>query len=537
MTNHKNIATRQETIKKILAASKTIAEPVVCTLGPRGRTVLLQNKYTGPYLTKDGVSIAGSINVADRLENQVVQLIKGCANKVVEKVGDGTTTSIVLVDAMLEEGFRLINAGYDPAGIKRGMDHAVKIISEDIRKKAVKITKHEELEQAGTISANGDSEVGKLCAMAIKEIGKDGTITVETSQNQEGLSFKKSSGFDLNAGLVSPYFITDLEEQKCTYEDCLVWLIQAPIVTGHEIQKMVPVMEYCISNNKPLLIFADSFDGDALNTLIKNKMDGRLKVVCVRTPAMERQFTYEDLAVVTGAKLRLATMDQFKDCSVSDLGQIKKVDITKNKTVMIAEKSGSYNTRLTDQAKKLVTMLDQESNEYMKIRLKNRLARLVSGVGVLTVGGRTELEIKEKKDRVDDALGSIRALQTLGYVDGAGLCYLKSRGILERLKMPSIDEQVGVSLLHKVLSAPIKQLLKNAGLDLESMGTVLAKSRNPKNSKGFNVKTLKMVDLVKEGIIDPALVTITALESAANIAGLLLTTDAIVMDPAVEAVD
>jgi len=510
---------------KILKGINVLAYAVKVTLGPKGRNVVIDKSFGSPRTTKDGVSVAKEIELADKFENMGAQMIKEVASKTNDQAGDGTTTSTVLCQALATEGFKAVAAGMNPMDLKRGMDAAVDAVVSELQKNSKPVKGEKEVEQVGTIASNGDAEVGKMIAHAMQKVGKEGVITVEESKSND-TELDVVEGMMFDRGYLSPYFVTNGEKMKVELEDCLILLHEKKLSS---LQPMLPLLESVVQSTKPLLIISEDVDGEALATLVVNKLRGGLKIAAVKAPGFgdRRKAMLEDISILTGGqvisedlgiKLETVTMDM--------LGKAKRVVIDKENTTIVggAGKKKEIESRC-DQIRK---QIDETSSDYDREKLQERLAKLAGGVAVIKVGGASEVEVKEKKDRVEDAMHATRAAVEEGILPGGGTALLYATSVLSKVKVENDDQRFGVDIVKKALSAPLKQIAQNAGHD----GAVIAGkiSESKVTTFGFDAQSGKFCDLVKAGIIDPTKVVRTALIDAASVAGLLTTTEAMITD-------
>jgi chaperonin GroEL len=510
---------------KILRGVNILANAVKVTLGPKGRNVILEKSFGAPRSTKDGVSVAKEIELSDKFENLGAQLIREVASKTNDKAGDGTTTATVLAQAIAVEGLKSVASGRNPMDLKRGIDKAVATVIEDIKKSAKPVTSNSEIAQVGTISANGDTEVGEMIAKAMEKVGNEGVITVEEAKTVE-TELDVVEGMQFDRGYLNPYFITNPDKMEVVFEDPFILIFDKKISS---LQPMLPILEAVVQSGRPLLIIAEDVEGEALATLVVNRLRGGLKVCAVKAPGFgdRRKAMLEDIAVLTkgevisedlGIKLESVTLDM--------LGRAKKVTVSKENTTIVdgvGEKS-DIEARI-GQIKK---QIEETTSDYDKEKLQERLAKLAGGVAVIRVGGSTEVEVKEKKDRVDDALNATRAAVDEGIVPGGGTALLKASKALESLTGANDDQTAGINIVRRALQAPIRQIAENAGV--EGSVVVNAVLANSSANYGFNAQTEKYVDLVADGVIDPAKVVRTALQDAASVSGLLITTEAAVVE-------
>ncbi len=510
---------------RMLRGVNTLANAVKVTLGPKGRNVIIEKSFGAPRSTKDGVSVAKEIELADKFENLGAQLIREVASKTNDKAGDGTTTATVLAQAIVTEGLKSVAAGMNPMDLKRGVDKAVAKVVEEIKASAKKVTTNAEIAQVGTISANGDTEVGDMIAKAMEKVGNEGVITVEEAKTAE-TELDVVEGMQFDRGYLSPYFITNAEKMEADLEEPLILLFEKKLSS---LQPLLPVLEAVVQSGRPLLIIAEDVEGEALATLVVNKLRGGLRVAAVKAPGFgdRRKAMLEDIAILTGGDLISEDLGiKLENVTVDMLGKAKKVTITKDDTTIVdgAGDKGGIDGRIA-QIKK---QIEDTTSDYDKEKLQERLAKLAGGVAVVRVGGSTEVEVKEKKDRVDDALNATRAAVEEGIVPGGGVALLKASKVLDGFKGDNDDQEAGVAIVRRALQAPIRQISENAGVEGSIVvGKVL---ENKSDTFGFNAQTEEYVDLVKAGVIDPAKVVRTALQDAASVAGLMITTEAAIVE-------
>jgi len=521
----KDVKFAQEARERMLRGVDILANAVKVTLGPKGRNVVLEKSFGAPRISKDGVTVAKEIELEDKFENMGAQMVREVASKAADQAGDGTTTATVLAHAIVREGAKSVAAGANPMDLKRGIDLAVARVVEELQSKAKKVTSNDEIAQVGTISANGDAEIGKIIAEAMRKVGNEGVITVEEAKSLE-TELDVVEGMQFDRGYISPYFVTNPD--KMTVE------LEEPYILIHEkklssLQSMLPVLEAVVQSGRPLLIIAEDVEGEALATLVVNKLRGGLKVAAVKAPGFgdRRKAMLEDIAVLTngtvisedlGIKLENVTLDM--------LGRAKRVSIDKENTTIVdgAGKKEDIEAR----ANQIKVQIEETTSDYDREKLQERLAKLAGGVAVIKVGGATEIEVKERKDRVDDALHATRAAVEEGIVPGGGVALIRAASVLDNINVGNEDQKVGVNIVRKALMAPARQIFENAGEDgAVIVGKVL---ENPSYSYGFNAQTNEFGDLMSQGVIDPAKVVRHALQDAASVAGLLITTEAMVAE-------
>ena len=501
-----------------------LAEAVKVTLGPKGRNVVIDKKFGAPTVTKDGVTVAKEIELADPLENMGAQMVKEVATRTSDNAGDGTTTATVLAQAIFREGLKNVTAGSNPMAIKRGIDKAGLAIIEELKKISVPTTGKKEIAQVGTISANNDSEIGNLIAEAMEKVGKDGVITVEEAKGLD-TTLETVEGMQFDRGYVSPYFVTDPEKMEAALEDCLILIHDKKISS---MKDLLPVLEKVAQMGKPLLIIAEDVEGEALATLVVNKLRGTLRVAAVKAPGFgdRRKAMLQDIAVLTGGQVISEEVGfKLENAVVSDLGRAKRVVVDKDNTTLID--GGGEDTKIQGRIKEIKAAVEASTSDYDKEKLQERLAKLAGGVAVINVGAPTEAEMKEKKARVEDALHATRAAVEEGIVPGGGVALIRAQKALKTLKLEG-EEQIGVDIIRRAIEEPLRIIVQNAGGE---GSIVLEKVRSSKDDKfGYNALTDTYEDLVQAGVIDPTKVTRTALQNAASIAGLLLTTEAIIVE-------
>ncbi|MBU9132209.1 chaperonin GroEL [Burkholderia multivorans] len=509
---------------RIVKGVNVLADAVKVTLGPKGRNVLIERSFGAPTITKDGVSVAKEIELKDRFENMGAQVVKQVASKTADVAGDGTTTATVLAQAIVQEGMKHVAAGINPMDLKRGIDKAVGAVLDELRKLSRPIATNKEIAQVGAISANSDEAIGKIIADAMERVGKEGVITVEDGKSLEN-ELEVVEGMQFDRGYVSPYFINDPEKQAAYLDDPLILLHDKKISS---IRDLLPILESASKAGKPLLIVAEDVDGEALATLVVNAMRGILKVAAVKAPGFgdRRKAMLEDIAILTGATvISEETGKQLEKATPEDLGRAKRVEVRKDDTIII-DGAGDP-ARIDARVKAIRVQIDEATSDYDREKLQDRVAKLAGGVAVIKVGAATEVEMKEKKDRVDDALHATRAAVEEGIVPGGGVALLRARAALADIKGANADQDAGIRIVLRALEAPLRVIVSNAG---EEPSVVIAKVLEGKGNFGYNAATGEYGDLVEAGVVDPTKVTRTALQNAASIAGLILTTDATVAD-------
>ncbi len=507
-----------EASELILNGVTTLADAVRVTMGPRGRNVVIEKQFGSPVVSKDGVTVAKEIELKDKFENMGAQLVKEVASKTSDEAGDGTTTATVLAHAIYSEGLKLIAAGHDPMSVKRGIDSAVKVVVDEIKKMAVPTKNKKEIAQVGTISANNDSEIGEILAEAMEKVGKEGVITVEEAKGLE-TTLEVVEGMQFDRGYLSPYFITNPERMEAELDNPYILIHEKKI---SNMRELLPILEQVAKSGKPLLIIAEDVEGEALATLVVNKLRGTLHVCAVKAPGFgdRRKAMLEDIAILTGGKCITEDLGiKLENVNISDLGRAKKVVVGKEETTIIdgAGKKEDIKARV----EQIKAQIQQTTSDYDREKLQERLAKLVGGVAVIHVGAATEIEMKEKKARVEDALHATKAAAESGIVPGGGVALIRASEALSKLKSDNSSEQAGVDIIKKACQYPCYQIAENAG---QPGWVVVNEVRKGKGNYGYNAATDQYEDLVKAGVIDPAKVVITALEKAASVAGVALTT-------------
>ena len=527
-----DVAARESLMKGV----DKLANAVKVTLGPKGRNVMIAKAFGAPNVTKDGVSVAKEVELEDAYENLGAQMAKEVANKTSDAAGDGTTTATVLAQAITREGLKNVAAGANPMDIKRGMDAAVEAVIKEIGKMAVKINGKEHIAQVATISANNDPEIGELLANAMEKVGNDGVITIEESKTAETV-LDVVEGMQFDRGYLSPYFVTNTDSMEVSLENPYILLYDKKIST---MKDLLPMLEHVAKQGKSLLIIAEDVDGEALATLVVNKMRGTLKVAAVKAPGFgdRRKAMLEDIAILTGGMLVSEdTGAKLEDAPVTVLGQAKSITITKDNTTIVegAGDAASIKGRIA-QIKK---QIEATTSDYDREKLQERLAKLAGGVAVIKVGAATEVEMKEKKDRVDDAMHATRAAVEEGIVPGGGVALIRAEKAIDSLKFDNAAQKTGAAIIRRAIEEPLRQIVQNAGLE---GSVVVNKVKEGKDAFGYNAKTDSYEDLIKAGVIDPAKVTRTALKNASSIASMILTTDCVITEkkepkPAAPAMD
>jgi chaperonin GroEL len=521
----KEVKFAQDARERMLHGVDILANAVKVTLGPKGRNVVLEKSFGAPRITKDGVTVAKEIELEDKFENMGAQMVREVASKTSDTAGDGTTTATLLAHAIVREGAKSVAAGSNPMDLKRGVDLAVAAVVNELKAKAKKVTSNEEIAQVGTISANGDSEIGRFIAEAMQKVGNDGVITVEEAKALD-TELEVVEGMQFDRGYISPYFITDADKMRVELESPYILINEKKL---SNLQTILPLLEAVVQSGKPLLVIAEDVEGEALATLVVNKLRGGLKVAAVKAPGFgdRRKAMLQDIAVLTGGQVISEDLGiKLENVTLDMLGRAKKVVITKDDTTIVdgAGKKADIEGRVAQ----IKQQIEDTTSDYDREKLQERLAKLSGGVAVIKVGGSTEIEVKEKKDRVDDALNATRAAVEEGIVPGGGVALIRSLKALESLKSANEDQKVGINIVRRALQAPARQIAENAGED----GAVVVGKIVDKDDYafGFNAATGEYGNLVKQGVIDPAKVVRTALQDAASVAGLLITTEAMVAE-------
>jgi chaperonin GroEL len=522
----KQLMFNEDARRKLLAGVEQISRAVKVTLGPKGRNVLLDKKFGAPTVTKDGVSVAKEVELADPYENMGAQLLKEVATKTNDVAGDGTTTATVLAYSLVKEGLKSVAAGMDPMGLKRGIDKAVEIAVEEIKKNSKDIKDKEEIANVASVSANNDVEIGTQIAEAFEKVGKDGVITVEESKTMvTDIEFVEGMQFD--RGYISAYFVTNRDTMTTSFENPYVLIHDKKISS---MKDLLPILEKIVQSGKPLLLISEDVDGEALSTLIVNHLKGTITVCAVKAPGFgdRRKAMLEDIAILTGGEVVSEELGlKLENTELTQLGTAKSVKVDKDNTTII--NGAGKQKDIQDRIAQIKAQIEDTTSDYDKEKLQERLAKLAGGVAVINVGAATEVELKEKKHRVEDALSATRAAIEEGIVPGGGLALIQAANALEKADMSSMtdDEKVGFKIVKRALEEPIRQIAENAGVD----GSIIAdKAKNEKKGIGFDAYKMEWVDMVKAGIIDPAKVTRSALQNAASVAALLLTTECAITD-------
>ncbi|MEI8242035.1 MAG: chaperonin GroEL [bacterium] len=512
-----------EARQAVLAGVQKLSRAVVTTLGPCGRNVILDKKFGSPTITKDGVTVAKEIELQDPFENMGAQMVREVASKTSDVAGDGTTTATLLAESIYREGLKNVTAGANPMSLKRGIDKATTAVCEAIAKQAKKVKEHTEIAQVATISANGEVEIGSIIAEAMDKVGKDGTITVEEAKTIE-TTLDVVEGMQFDKGYLSPYFVTNAEEMLAVLDDPYILIFEKKISS---LNDLLPLLQNVSKAGKPLLIIAEEVEGEALATLVVNKLRGTLQICAVKAPGFgdRRKAMLEDIAVLTGGKMLSEDLGiKLENVKIEDLGNAKRVTVDKENTTIVegAGKTSDIQGRVSQ----IKRQIEDTTSDYDREKLQERLAKLAGGVAVIKVGAATEAEMKEKKARVEDALHATRAAVEEGVVAGGGVALLRCQKALDELKLEG-DEKIGVDIVRRSLEAPLRQLVCNAGLEA---AMIVDQVKNGKGAYGYNVATREYTDLIKAGVLDPAKVTRSALQNAASISGLLLTTECMITE-------
>ena len=519
----KDVKFSRDARERMLRGVNILADAVKVTLGPKGRNVVIDKSFGAPRITKDGVSVAKEIELEDKFENMGAQLVREVASKTNDKAGDGTTTATVLAQAIVQEGHKAVAAGMNPMDLKRGIDLAVSEVVAELVKKAKKIKTSEEVAQVGTISANGEEEIGEMIAKAMQKVGNEGVITVEEAKTAE-TELEVVEGMQFDRGYLSPYFITNPDKMVAELEDAYILLHEKKL---SNLQAMLPVLEAVVQTSKPLLIVAEDIEGEALATLVVNKLRGGLKVAAVKAPGFgdRRKAMLEDIAILTSGTMIAEDLGiKLENVTIKDLGRAKRVRIEKENTTII-DGSGKKKD-IEGRVAQIKAQIEETTSDYDREKLQERLAKLAGGVAVIRVGGATEVEVKEKKDRVDDALNATRAAVEEGVLPGGGVALLRSLAAIGKIKTANDDQKTGVEIVRKAIVAPARQIVDNAGDD---GAVVIGKLIEAKDyAYGYDAQTGQYGDMVKAGIIDPTKVVRTAIQDAASIAGLMITTEAMI---------
>lgn len=520
----KEIKFEVEAREKILKGVSTLAKAVKVTLGPRGRNVIIEKSWGSPTVTKDGVTVAKEIELEDKFENMGAQMVKEVASKTSDTAGDGTTTATVLAESLYKEGLKVVAAGANPMDVKRGIDRAVEVVVEELKKMSTPVKEQKEIAQVATISANNDQSIGEIIAEAMAKVGKEGVITVEEAKGME-TTLEVVEGMQFDRGYLSPYFITDPEKMVCELEDCYILCYEKKISS---MKDLLPVLEQVARSGKPILIIAEDVEGEALATLVVNKIRGTLKCAAVKAPGFgeRRKAMLEDIAILTGGRFISEDLGiKLENVRLEDLGMAKKVIIDKDNTTIV-EGAGSKEA-IEARVKQIRTQIEETTSDYDREKLQERLAKLVGGVAVIRVGAATETEMKEKKARVEDALNATRAAVEEGIVPGGGVALLRCQKALDNLNLEG-DQAIGVEIVKKALEEPLRQIAENAGREGAVVVEKVKASQDP--NFGFDAQKEEFCNMIERGIIDPTKVVRLALQNASSVASLLITTEALVAE-------
>jgi chaperonin GroEL len=521
----KDVIFDSEAREKMLRGVDILADAVRVTLGPKGRNVVVEKSFGAPRITKDGATVAKEIELEDKFENMGAQMVREVATKTSDSAGDGTTTATVLAQAIVREGAKAVAAGVNPMDLKRGIDKAVDAVVGELKRNARRIIRNDEIAQIGTISANGDTEIGRYLAKAMQTVGNEGAITVEEAKTAE-TELEVVEGMQFDRGYLSPYFVTNLDKMVAELEDAYILLYEKKL---SNLQTMVPVLEAVVQSGKPLLILAEDVEGEALATLVVNKLRGGLKIAAVKAPGFgdRRKAMLEDIAILTGGRVISEDLGmKLENVGLNMLGRAKRVRIEKENTTIVdgAGKKADIQSRIAQ----IKQQINETTSDYDREKLQERLAKLAGGVAVIRVGGATEVEVKEKKDRVDDAMHATRAAVEEGILPGGGVALLRSAKVLDGIRAENADQQHGIQIVRRALEAPVRQIAENAGAEGSIIVGKLRESRDL--GYGWNAQTNEFGDLYQEGVIDPLKVVRTALQDAASVAGLMVTTEAMVAE-------
>ena len=521
----KHIAYGEESRRALLTGVNRLADAVKVTLGPKGRNVVIEKKFGSPTITKDGVTVAKEIELEDKLENTGAQMVREVASKTSDIAGDGTTTATVLAQSIFREGVKTVAAGASPMALKRGIDKAVEKAVEEIQRLSKKVKDNEAIAQVGTISANGDSTIGNLIAEAMSKVGQDGVITVEESRTLE-TALEVVEGMQFDRGYLSPYFVTDPERMEAILEDAVILIHEKKISS---MKDLLPLLEQVARGGKPLLIIAEDVEGEALATLVVNRLRGTLQVCAVKAPGFgdRRKAMLQDIAILTGGKAITEDLGiKLESIQLTDLGRAKKVVVDKDNTTIV--EGGGKSAEIEGRVKQIRAQIEDTTSDYDREKLQERLAKLVGGVAVIKVGAATETELKEKKARVEDAMHATKAAVEEGIVPGGGVAFLRAQKALENFKLENVDENIGVGIVKRALEEPLRQIVANSG---HEGAVIVDKVKSNKSvNYGFNAETEEYGDMLAMGVVDPTKVTRYALQNASSIAGLLLTTEALISE-------
>ena len=521
----KNITFNLEARNALKRGVDQLSDAVKVTLGPKGRNVIMDKKFGAPTISKDGVTVAKEIELEDAVENMGAQMVKEVASKTADVAGDGTTTATVLAQSIIQTGLKNVAAGANPMDLKRGIDKAVEEVVKNLRKQSKEVgDSNEKIEQVATISANNDHSIGKLIAQAMEKVKKEGVITIEEAKGTE-TSVEMVEGMQFDRGYISPYFVTDSEKMETVFEDPYILIYDKKIST---MKDLLPLLEKVVQSGRPLMIISEDVDGEALATLVVNKLRGSLKIAAVKAPGFgdRRKAMLEDIAILTGGTVISEEQGyKLENADLSHLGSAEKVTIDKDNTTVVSGKGDKENIKA--RVNQIKGQMENTTSDYDKEKLQERLAKLAGGVAVLYVGAASEVEMKEKKDRFDDALHATRAAVEEGIVPGGGIAYIRSLKALEKFKGVNMDENTGIAIVRRALEEPLRMIVENAGVE---GSIVIQKVKEGKDDFGFNARTEKYENLYEAGVIDPTKVTRVALENAASIAGMLLTTECVLAD-------
>ncbi|MCS7250000.1 MAG: chaperonin GroEL [candidate division WOR-3 bacterium] len=520
----KELKFNEEARRAILRGVETLAKAVKATLGPKGRNVVIEKKWGAPTISKDGVTVAKEIELEDKFENLGAQMVKEVASKTSDVAGDGTTTATVLAEAIYREGLKVVSAGANAMAVQRGIEKAVQAVVEELKRISKKISSRQEIAQVATIAANNNPEIGNLIADAMEKVGKEGVITVEEAKSLE-TTLEVVEGMQFDRGYLSPYFITNPDKMECELEDCYILLYEKKISSARDL---LPILEKVAQKGKPILIIAEEVEGEALATLVVNKVRGTLQCCAVKAPGYgeRRRAMMEDIAILTGGRLISEDLGiKLENVQISDLGRAKRVVVDKENTTIV-EGMGSKK-EIQGRIEMIRKQIEETKSDYDREKLQERLAKLAGGVAVINVGAATEVEMKQKKALVEDALHATRAAVEEGVVPGGGVALIRCIPVLEKMKLEG-DEQIGVDIVKRALEEPLKQLVNNAGLEGSVIVEKVKSEKNP--NVGFNVETMRFEDMFEAGIIDPTKVTRTALQNASSVAALLVTTECAIVE-------
>ncbi|MDR2812742.1 MAG: chaperonin GroEL [Puniceicoccales bacterium] len=520
----KQLIFEEQARKKVLDGVATLAKAVKVTLGPKGRNVLVEKKFGTSTVTKDGVTVAKEIELKDAYENIGAQMVKEVASKTSDSAGDGTTTATILAEAIFREGLKNVSSGVNPIMLKRGIDKAVEAVVAELARTSKKVETSEEIRQVATVSANWDNEIGKIIADAMEKVGKDGTITVEEAKTIE-TSLEVVEGMQFDKGYLSPYFVTDPNSMECVLENAYILIYEKKISA---LNDLLPLLQNVAQGGKPLMLIAEDVEGEALAALVVNKLRGTLNVCAVKAPGFgdRRKAMLEDIAILTGGRFISEDLGiKLENVSIDDLGRAKRITISKEDTIIV-EGNGSHGD-IQARIRQIRHQIEESTSDYDREKLQERLAKLAGGVAVIRVGATTEPEMKEKKDRVDDALHATRAAVEEGISAGGSVALLRASAVIDKLDIPCPDGKIGAKIVRRAIEAPLRQLCENAGVE---GGLIVQEVLKMNGNQGYNVATGKFEDLIAAGVVDPTKVNRTALQNAASIAGLLLTTECIIAD-------